>query len=384
MKINKNNLVLVGMVESSHFKNWLKVLIDLELFHKIWIIPSDYPVKKLTTFSLGSNSKSSTKIRVFNFPFGWKLNNLTFRLLDLIFSLKWRSIPLYIFIKIVRPNYIHFHELQHGAYIYNHIYRLFNKKRKFKIISSTWGSDLLFYGRLESHKRELEKVLAWTDTLTSERIDDLEVAKSLGFSQKFFAPVYITVGAKLPIKEPKIAPSKRSEIIIKGYQDSHGRALNALAALELIHSHLKKFKIRIFSASLPVKLQIEFLKSKYGLDIAEIPRISNQELQNHFANSRLYIGLAVSDGLSTSMIEAMKNGTFAIQSSNSSANIFLVDGITGFISDPWDIESIANKILIALTTDDLVDKAVSTNFSKLESFYDFDTGVNIINDLYRI
>ena len=84
------------------------------------------------------------------------------------------------------------------------------------------------------------------------------------------------------------------------------------------------------------------------------------------------------------MIEAMKNGTFAIQSSNSSANIFLVDGITGFISDPWDIESIANKILIALTTDDLVDKAVSTNFSKLESFYDFDTGVNIIKDLYKI
>ena len=381
IQIKRNNLVLVGMVESSHFKSWLKVLIDQELFNSIWIIPSDYQVKKLNKITL--NSKSRTKLRVFNFPLGWKLNNLSFRVLDLIFGLKWRSIPLYLFIKIVKPKYIHFHELQHGAYIYNHIFKNFSNRRKFKTICSTWGSDLLFYGRLDSHRDELRKVLTWTDTLTSERADDIEIAESIGFSGKFVAPVYITVGTKFPIELPKIVPSKRSEIIIKGYQDSHGRALNALAALELVHSDLGKFKIRIFSASQPVKLQIEFLKNKYGWDIAEIPRISNEEMQYHFSNSRLYIGLSVSDGLSTSMIEAIKNGAFALQSSNSAANLFLEDWVTGFISDLWDIESIARKIQIALSSDDLVDNAVSINFSKLESLYNYEIGLRLMRDLYE-
>jgi len=371
------------MVESSHFQSWLRATIREQIFDQIWIIPSDYPRKKLTQKTLGLVEDFDCKLKIFHFPVNKKTNRLLFKGLDLVFGKEWRAIVIFKYMKVAKPQFLHFHELQHGAYLFNPIYKYFKDRTKVKIISSTWGSDLLFYGKLQSHKSQISKVLLWSDVVTAERTDDMLICDEFNFKNQFLAPVYITVGLKSPLRIPTSRPSNRKMIMIKGYQDNHGRALNALSALELVQSDLKDYEIWVFSASEAVALQVEFLKSSKGWNIGVISRTTNQEIKKYFSQSRLYIGLAISDGLSTSMVEAMAEGTFPIQSMNSAAGVFIEDGVTGFIVNPWETKLIAQRIDQALNDDSLVDNAVELNIRTLENKYSYESGIAKIKKLYE-
>lgn len=379
----KKTLVIVGMIESSHFQKWLKATISTGLFNNVIVIPSDYPVNKLSFKSLGFEGKQKSKLIVFCIPIGKKLNNVVFRILDIVFGLSWRALLLFIAIKIYRPTFVHFQELQHGGYMYNEkIYRA-NKNRTYKLICSTWGSDLILYGKLSSHESSLKQLLSKTDVLTAERVDDGKIARKLNYTNKFLAPIYITVGAKIESNIQSSKTSDRKMILIKGYQDNHGRALNALAALTLIEAQLLDYKIRVFSASTSVQIQVDYLKSNSLLDIEVIKRTSNIEIKNYFNKSRIYIGLAISDGLSTSMVEAMEHGAFPIQSENSAAGVFIKNGISGFIVDPWNIAEVASCIKRAVEDNKMVDSAAIENLKVLEKKYSYETGLNRIRELYK-
>ena len=82
----KKTLVIVGMIESSHFRKWLKATINTELFNNVIVIPSDYPVNKFSFKSLGLEGKQKSKLKVFRLPIGKRLNNIVFRILDLVFG----------------------------------------------------------------------------------------------------------------------------------------------------------------------------------------------------------------------------------------------------------------------------------------------------------
>ena len=381
IKKRERILIAVGMVESSHFQSWIRATISENIFDQIWIVPSDYPVNKLTKNSLGLTKSINCKLKIFCFPVSKKINNALFRLLDLALGRRWRSVIIYRYIRRAKPIILHFHELQHGAYLFNPIAKYF-EDRNFKIICSTWGSDLLFYGELESHKNEIKKVFSWTDLVTAERVDDEKICNQFKYEKKFLAPVYITIGLNVPIDPPSLKTSTRRKIIIKGYQDSHGRALNALAALDLVKTNLNNFEIRIFSASEAVRLQVEFLRSTKLWDIKVINRTSNLEIKKHFSESRIYIGLAISDGLSTSMVEAMANGAFPIQSVNSAVKIFIDEGVSGFAVNPWDLFEVARDIDAALVDDALVDKASRLNIETLEKKYNYADGVTLLKKIY--
>jgi glycosyltransferase involved in cell wall biosynthesis len=371
------------MVESSHFQNWLRAIIREDIFGQVWIIPSDYPRNKMTLKSLGIVESLECRLKVFQFPVDKKTNQMLFRGLDFLFGKEWRSIFLFKYLKNAKPDFLHFHELQHGAYLFNPISKYFLNQKKFRVISSTWGSDLLFYGKLESHKTEIGKVLSWSDVVTAERVDDKIVCEQFDFKNQFIAPVYITVGMKTPIMVPDLKTSNRKLILIKGYQDNHGRALNALSALELVESDLRNYQIGVFSASESVRLQVEFLSSSRNWNIHTISRTTNQQMKTYFSQARLYVGLAISDGLSTSMVEAMAGGAFPIQSINSAARVFIKDGVSGFIVNPWEVNTIAQRIDQALNNDRLVDDAMTLNIRTLENKYNYEYGIAQIRSLYE-
>jgi glycosyltransferase involved in cell wall biosynthesis len=374
---------MVGMIESSHLQKWIKATISTKSFSKIIVLPSDYPLNKINLESFRLGTKQKTKLIIFKLPVGKKLNNFIFQILDLIFGLNWRALVLFIFIKIFQPRIVHFHELQHGGYIYNTKIFKSASKRNYKVICSSWGSDLILYGKLASHELPLKQLLSNTDILTAERKLEVKIARKLNYSKAFLAPVYNTVGAKVESKSLLSKPSDRKMILIKGYQDNHGRALNALAALTLITEHLIGYRIGVFSASTAVALQVDYLQNNSSLDIEIIERTSNEEIRNYLSQSRVYIGLAISDGLSTSMVEAMEQGTFPIQSENSAASSFIKNGITGYIVDPWDITGVANCIEKAVKDDQMVDTAVIENLNSLEKKYSYEFGVSQINELYK-
>lgn len=368
-------ILIVGMSQSPHLHSWIAGLAESRIVSEVWLFPSDLPTR---TFK-------NAKIEVKNFPhrnFG-QITKFYFKVLDILTSRLWRSYFLCRELNRVKPTHLHFHETQHGAYIYNPIAK--HPKNKFfgKIILSTWGSDLVHYGRIESHSIPIKQVLSWTDLLTAERNVDLQVANEYGFKGKFLAPVYITVGSKDLITTLR-QPSERTLVLIKGYEDTHGRALNALSSLQLAASQmdLTKFEFKVFSASKSVANMVKTMKKVTKLDIAVLPKMPKLELMEFYREARTYLGLAISDGLSTSMVEAMSNGVFPIQSVNSSAPEFLINGVTGGVVDPYDINGIAAQLMESLRNDELVDQAAISNFQTIRAKYNWDMGIQKIVELY--
>jgi glycosyltransferase involved in cell wall biosynthesis len=280
---------------------------------------------------------------------------------------------------------MHFHEMQNGAYIYNEI--ALHRRNKFSgvIITSTWGSDLLVYGNIESHKLKIQKALSWTQILTSEREDDYQVAAKMGYQGKFEAPIYITVGQG-QINPALEETSARKSVVIKGYQDNHGRALNALQAVVDLRQKidLTQFSFYVFSASESVKLQVELFSKELDIDFVLLPRMPKKQLMDYFDHARVYIGLSICDGLSTSMVEAMAHGVFPIQSRNSAAPDFLVHGLSGGIVDPWDIREISSLLKKALTDDAMVNNAAKMNHEALLRKYNWQEGITRIQSLYSL
>ena len=358
---------------------------------KILVFPTDR-YSSIPEFYKQFNGTFDIKVLAPYFPL--KIYYYISLALDYFMGSTWRSRQLARVVRRYSPTIIHFHEMQHGAYLYNDIEPKF-RARPIKKIVSTWGSDLTIYSKIgpylspegllnPNHSKQIAKVLNWTDILTAERYSEIEDAARLGFHKKFIAPVYITVGVDTEIlNQMKVAPSHRSQVIIKGYQHDAGRALNALEAIRKVQKQLTKYQVLIYSASESVRIQAELISFETGIKIRILPRIAHEEVIKELEKSRVYIGLSISDGLSTSMVEAMSTGCFPIQSQNSAAAIFLKPGVSGFIVDPWKIDDIANKIKLALEDDELVDKAVVINRETLGKKYSFAEGVKIIQDLYR-
>ena len=369
-------ILIVGMSESPHLYTWIEGIADSGIADKVWLFPSDLPLRKL----------KSPNIKVVEFPylFFGIVTKLIFKIFDLITNRLWRSYFLLREINRIRPTHLHFHETQHGAYIYNPIAR--HPKNKFvgNIILSTWGSDLIAFGKLGSHLPKIQQAMSWVNLLTSERKEDEQIALTNGFSGKFLAPIYITIGGKnLDCGFKKT--SDRPNVIVKGYQDTHGRALNALASIELLANEMdiSKFTFKVFSASKSVKQRSKIMKNELGIDIEILPRMPKSKLMKHFAESRVYLGLAMSDGLSTSMVEAMSYGAFPIQSENSAAPEFLINEVTGGVVDPLNIQQITDLLRIALENNELVDQAASLNVERLKDKYNWDIGLKKLAEIYE-
>ena len=91
--------------------------------------------------------------------------------------------------------------------------------------------------------------------------------------------------------------------------------------------------------------------------------LSQQDMYNLFARSKIYIGISKSDGISTSMLEAIALGTFPIQSDTSCSNEWIKNNISGFLV-PWtDINNIGNKVLRVIHDNALIEKSAKLNWS---------------------
>jgi glycosyltransferase involved in cell wall biosynthesis len=155
--------------------------------------------------------------------------------------------------------------------------------------------------------------------------------------------------------------STRKSIAIKGYQHWSGRALTALRAVELCADVLRDYRIVVFSASPDVEIAVELLVQSTGLTVEVVPPSSHEDMLALFAQCRVFVGLSISDGISTSMLEAMALGAFPIQSCTSCADEWLTDGVTGIIVPPEDAKAVADAIRVAASNDKLVDEAQIAN-----------------------
>jgi glycosyltransferase involved in cell wall biosynthesis len=379
-RLDERKIIIIGMVESPHFQKWLKAMQNEFPKKKIIVFSSDRPhLDRGKMRTLRGHASLTSIFRLF--PSG-HLNFVTQYVLDNLLGLQWRAYFLARLIVWHRPAVIHFHEMQHGAYIYNLIANYPRVQDKSRKIISTWGSDLSLYSWVDIHKNQIRTCLNWADVLTAENVFENRFAEQLGFKGSFVAPVYITLGSSRQNLDYFSKPSSRSIILIKGYQDNPGRALNALNVIASLKDEIKQYQVIVYSAAEAVQVQVDVLRNRDQINILALPRIPHEQMKEYFAKARISISLAVSDGLPGALVEAMEMGALPIQSSNSAVGEFLIHGETGFIVDPWDLSGIKDAIKIAITSDSLVDNASITNREILQKKYSLEKGIANLKALY--
>jgi glycosyltransferase involved in cell wall biosynthesis len=361
--MQRKTVVLVCMVDSIHVARWIAQFDPTEV--KFILFPSGpnrrvHP-KILELIAKGKEHDNQIEID----PFGGKLS-LPLWALDKFFSDRIRGLLLRSLLKKASPDYIHALEFQHAGYVT--LRALEDQSIKTPLIATNYGSDIYWFQRFPGHKKKIKALLARTNLYSAECQRDYLLARGLGF-----------IGSELPLgpnaggienNETSLRleiPSRRRTIAIKGYHGWVGRALIALDAVQMLKDELRGFEIVVYSANFRVASRASRLRRESGLNITVHKKssLSHQEVLEIFGKARIYVGLSLSDGISTSLLEAMSMGAFPIQTSTSCADEWIIDGRGGILV--WTItrEVVSNSILRALNDDGLVDRALELNLKSI-------------------
>ena len=265
----------------------------------------------------------------------------------------------------IKPDIIHSMEFQEAGYLTLEAKKKF--KGKFpKWIATNWGSDIYLFGRLAKHSERVRAVVENCDYYSCECQRDVILARQYGLRGEVL-PVFPNTGGfdleKCEAFRAPGNPSGRKVILLKGYQTWAGRALSGLRALARCRDILNNYgySIAIFSAGPDVKIAAELFAIDNDIPVEIIPSCSHDEMLKKYGQARVYIGLSISDAISTSLLESIVMGAFPIQSLTACADEWIIDGQSGLIVPPEDVDIIEHALRKALTDDVLVDQAAVLN-----------------------
>lgn len=239
---------------------------------------------------------------------------------------------------------------------------------------SNWGSDIYLYRKLKAHEPKLRRIAQSIDAYVAECQRDVGIVRQMGFRGRVLPTMPASGGvdfSDFPALDDLPPPSARREIHIKGYHGWSGRALHILAAVHMASAALAKFAIRISLAGSEVQAMARLMAERDGLDIACEPYVaSHAESIARLARARLSVGMGISDGISTTLLESMAVGTFPIKGNSSCACEWVENGRTGMVLSPHDTRALAEALVRAAGDDGLVDEAAPVNRATVEQRWD--------------
>lgn len=381
-------ILFIGFAESIHLTRWVNQLdgTDWELY----LFPANPGRPHADLLRLNYFNNSVIPGRKTNKKLNYKHWTLPYFAMDYVagllrklgssaplqslFPTTFRVKALAKTIKLIQPDIIHSLEIQHAGYLVLEAKKLLKQPFPNWIVTN-WGSDIYLFGRLASHRDKVRAVLENCDYYSCECERDIRLAQDLGLRGQTL-PVFPNTGgfdlSNIKTLRNTVQASQRKTILLKGYQQWSGRALFGLRALARCSDILRAggYQIAIYSAVPDVELAAEIFEQDTGIPVTIIPYCSHDEMLKWYACARIYIGLSISDAISTSLLEAMVMGAFPIQSGTACADEWIADGRSGLIVPPEDVEVIEAAIRCALGDDDLVDSAAIANWNTAQNRLD--------------
>lgn len=321
--MSRKRVVLVCMVDSIHVARWIAQFEPSEVEFTLFPSTPNRRVHSLIKDMIAKNRN----IKIV--PFAGKLS-IPLWGLDLIFSDYARGLLLRRILKRDQPDFVHALELQHGGYVTSRA--LEDESIKTQFIATNYGSDIYWFQQFPKHLTRIKKLLARADRYSAECNRDVDLAKKYGFTGEVM-PVFPNAGGftEEQLNRPLAPTAERKVIAIKGYEGWVGRASVAVEALYSLTQELADFKIVFYSCNAKTIRLVKKLKRKTDLNIEWHGKgaLSHSQMLELFASAKLYVGISLSDGISTSLLEAMAMGAFPIQTSTACLEDWLTDGVTG-------------------------------------------------------
>ena len=350
------------MADSVHLARWLSQFVDQSI--DFTLFPSS-PHRRIHPILKNLIASTSQQMTVTLKPPSMKWLALPLSALDIPFDNFFRSHLLRRLITQQKFDLIHVLELQHAGYL------LLGTKLAPdlpKVFITNWGSDIYWFQQFPKHKQKIVQLLNIASFYSAECQRDIEIVRQLGYTGKTMPVIPNSGGINMDeIPKDSLPPSQRKKIMIKGYTGFVGQALVAIKACELAADQLHGYEVVIYSASLKARLRALKLKHVHKVRVTILKkRTPHHEMLKHFSGARVYVGISLSDGISTSLLEAMATGCYPIQSDTSCANEWLTSNSSSIVSS-GSIELISKAIESALCDDRLVDEISVINLKAIEN-----------------
>ena len=347
----KNTRVLiVGMLDSIHVVNWLRHHTDTQI--DILLFPSS-PMRRMHP-QLTEVIQSSQAARIRVVPCS-NMFSLPLWLADQICGNLFRASLLGIAIRLFRPQIVHAIELQNAGYLTSRVFRVLRGEKPI-FVATNYGSDIFWFGRKPKHAKLLRELLSQVDRYAAECSRDVQLARNFGFQGQVL-PVRPNAGgfSQFDLVATPAPAENRRLIMVKGYHGWVGRARIAVDALELIAEEIRDFEILFFSCNLITLISARGMARRTGLKVTALGKgaLSHNEMLDKFSEAIVYVGLSLSDGISTSMLEAMAMGAIPVQTSTACCDEWFSDtGVAIHNLDAGEVShGIRSAIGLALTTD---------------------------------
>lgn len=260
------------------------------------------------------------------------------------------------------------------------ILEVMQKHNTVKWIYSSWGSDLYHFKNDTMNKNQIEAVLPRINYLFTDCKRDISLAKQMGFKGEVLGTLPGGGGYDFSVSDKyiKTPASERDIVLVKGYQGRSGRAIEVLKAIEQLVPELFNFKIVVFGADKEVETYILENNKLQELNIKVYKKsqfLAHKVILELMGKARIYIGNSESDGLPNTLLEAVIQGAFPIQSNPGGASEDIITNkVNGLLIQNCNtISNIKSLIVKVVNNNELIEKAFKFNQSnikpKLEIIY---------------
>lgn len=364
-------LLVVAMSNSIHTARWLDQLAgqgwDIHLFPSLDFGLTHPQLRALTVhhWCYIQQGARGSGVTVTGRPVGSKLVQALLSRLRLRLAPDYQVRRLTRLVEELRPDVVHSLEFQAAGYL-----TLAAKECLGGVfppwIATNWGSDIYHFARFPEHEARIRRLLAACDYYSCECRRDVCLAEGYGLRGEVL-PVMPNAGgfdlATLALLRQPGPVAARRLIMIKGWHYWAGRALVALDALERCAELLSGYEIVVHSPSPETRAAATRLLRR-GLNIRLLPHgTPHREIMAHYGRARVALGLSMSDGVSTSFLEALVMGAFPVQSWTACADEWVEDGVSGLLVPPDDPTLVAAALRRSLSDDALVEGAAQRNFA---------------------
>jgi len=315
-------VAVICMLDSIHSARWLEQFSDQEIDFLLFPSSPNRRIHPQLKALLERNTTANYRIVPLGRWFG-----LPLWILDKFTNNFFRGALLRWTIERHKPDILHALELQNAGYV---SLRALSKYKSdgLRFIATNWGSDIFWFQRFPKHRAKLEALLKLADAYSAECHRDVALAIELGFTGEAL-PVIPNAGgfSKADLSLPLLPPDKRKTIALKGYHGWVGRAKVSLEAVRELAQELGQYQFVVYSANRSVIKLAKQVAKETGLDITAHAKgsLSHQQVLELFAKSKIYVGLSESDGISTSMLEAMAMGAIPVQTSTACCDEWFQD-----------------------------------------------------------
>ena len=362
MVSSRRKVLVIGMADSVHLGRWISQFVDQPIDFTLFPSSPHRHIHSMLKRCI-DDERSEMTIRIQPTLMKWLAFPLS--VLDLLFWNAFRAFLLRRVIRKTKFDLIHVLELQHAGYL---LLDTELSPQLPKVFVTTWGSDIYWFRQFPKHKERIVELLGIAKIFSAECDRDIKIVRELGYTGQVKPVIPVNGGLDVQCLPTNMRPpSQRQKIIVKGYTGFVGRAQIAIDALEGVIDELEGYEVLIYSASLKARLRALRLKIKHGISVRIVrKRTSHADMLKLFSESRVYLGISLSDGISTSLLEAMATGCYPVQTNTGCACEWVTES-SGSLVQPDNTQAISAQLREALTNDERVNEAAKVNSGNVRS-----------------